>query len=144
MPQGDVHQPRRCLPAAEEDEQTRKLVEGDGLPVMFNSLGAATNSAVLYQGDDLGKDYLSGTSDVLSVLSYNSSEVMTQVMTLASDNLTRESVLKQVLNLDMQMSMMLPGIRVKTTPTNYAPVSSMQMQRFDGKSWVLFGDVIQE
>ena len=73
-------------------------------------------------------------SDVLNVLSYNFSETIVQVLKQAGDNLTRENIMKQALNLDFQPSMMLPGIRVKTSPTQYAPVTSMQLQRFDGKT----------
>ena len=83
-------------------------------------------------------------SDVLNVLSYNFSETIVQVLKQAGDNLTRDNIMKQALNLDFQPSMMLPGIRVKTSPIQYAPVTSMQLQRFDGKNWELFGDVINE
>jgi branched-chain amino acid transport system substrate-binding protein len=83
-------------------------------------------------------------SDVLNVLSYNFSETIVQVLKQAGDNLTRENIMKQALNLDFQPSMTLPGIRVKTSPTQYAPVTSMQLQRFDGKNWALFGDIISE
>lgn len=83
-------------------------------------------------------------SDVLNVLSYNFSETIVQVLKQAGDNLTRDNIMKQALNLDFQPSMTLPGIRVKTSPTQYAPVTSMQLQRFDGKNWALFGDIISE
>jgi branched-chain amino acid transport system substrate-binding protein len=83
-------------------------------------------------------------SDVLNVLSYNFCETIVQVLKQAGDNLTRDNIMKQALNLDIQPSMTLPGIRVKTSPTQYAPVTSMQLQRFDGKNWALFGDIISE
>ena len=84
------------------------------------------------------------TADVLNVLSYTFSETITQVLKQAGDNLTRKNVLKQALSLDFQPSMVLPGIKVQTSPTQYAPVRSMQLQRFDGKSWALFGELISE
>ena len=67
-----------------------------------------------------------------------------QVLKQAGDNLTRDNIMKQALNQDFQPSMMLPGMRVKRSPIEYAPVTSMQLQRFDGKNWELFGDVINE
>ena len=95
--------------------------------------------------DWMAKYYADGdASDVLNVLGYNFSETMVQVLKQAGDNLTRENVMKEALNLDFQPSMMLPGVRVKTAPDKYTPVTSMQMQRFNGKSWELFGDVITQ
>ncbi|MBR1202956.1 MULTISPECIES: ABC transporter substrate-binding protein [unclassified Bradyrhizobium] len=83
-------------------------------------------------------------SDALNVGAYTVSETIVQVLTQAGDNLTRANVMKQALNLDFKPSMTLPGIRVKTSPTQSAPVTSMQLQRFDGKQWVLFGDIISQ
>ncbi|GGC59718.1 branched-chain amino acid ABC transporter substrate-binding protein [Chelatococcus reniformis] len=82
-------------------------------------------------------------TDVLNALSYNFSETMVQVLKQAGDDLTRANVMKQALSLDFQPSMVLPGIRVKTGPGQYAPIRAMQMQRFDGRSWQLFGDIIE-
>jgi branched-chain amino acid transport system substrate-binding protein len=45
---------------------------------------------------------------------------------------------------DLQMAMMLPGIRWNTSPTDYFLVESGQLARFDGKEWVLFGKVIEK
>ena len=83
-------------------------------------------------------------SDGLNSGAYTASEVIVQVLKQAGDNLTRENVMKQPLNLDFQPTMLLPGIRVKTTPTQSAPVTSMQLHRFDGKHWELFGDIITQ
>lgn len=83
-------------------------------------------------------------SDVLNVLGYIFSETMVQVLTQAGDNLTRENVMKEALNLDFQPSMMLPGIRVNTAPDKYTPVTSLQMQRFNGETWERFGEVVSE
>ena len=83
-------------------------------------------------------------SDGLNSGAYTASEVIVQVLKQAGDNLTRENVMKQALNLDFQPTMLLPGIRVKTTPTQSAPVTSMQLHRFDGKHWELFGDIITQ
>ena len=82
-------------------------------------------------------------ADSLNVLGYTFAETATQVLTQCGEELTRENVLKQALSLDFQPAMLLPGIRVQTGPTDYAPVNTMKLQRFDGKSWVLFGDLVK-
>ena len=59
------------------------------------------------------------------------------------DNLTRENVMKQAASIrNFQIPMALPGITISTTPTDYAVFDSMQLARFDGKTWVPFGDLI--
>lgn len=80
--------------------------------------------------------------DSLNVLGYTFAETATQMLRQCGDDLTRDNVMRQALNLDFQPAMLLPGVRVKTGPTDYAPVSSMRLQRFDGKSWQLFGDLL--
>jgi branched-chain amino acid transport system substrate-binding protein len=50
--------------------------------------------------------------------------------------------MRQVADLhDLEVPMLLPGIRVNTSPTRFAPINQEQLVRFDGKSWVRFGDV---
>jgi branched-chain amino acid transport system substrate-binding protein len=59
------------------------------------------------------------------------------------DNLTRENVMKQAASIrNFQIPMALPGITINTTPTDYAVFDTMQLARFDGKTWVPFGDLI--
>jgi branched-chain amino acid transport system substrate-binding protein len=51
--------------------------------------------------------------------------------------------MRQVANLkDLELPMLLPGIRVNTSPTDFYPVEQMQLMRFDGKQWVRFGEII--
>ena len=58
-------------------------------------------------------------------------------------NLTRENVMKQAASmLDLKLPMLLPGITLSTGPENYAPMKQMQLEKFDGSSWKLFGEVI--
>jgi branched-chain amino acid transport system substrate-binding protein len=65
-----------------------------------------------------------------------------QVLKQCGDDLTRENVMRQVADLhDLEVPMLLPGIRVNTSPTRFAPINQEQLVRFDGKSWVRFGDV---
>ncbi|HXZ02785.1 MAG TPA: ABC transporter substrate-binding protein [Stellaceae bacterium] len=77
------------------------------------------------------------------VNSYNSGMVLVQVLKQCGDDLSRENILKQATNLhDLALPMLLPGIRVSTSPTDYYPVKQMQLMRWDGKHWVRFGEVL--
>ncbi len=68
---------------------------------------------------------------------------LVQVLKQCGDDLTRENVMKQAANLkDLELPMLLPGIKINTSPTDFAPIQQMQLQRFDGKTWQLFGDVL--
>jgi ABC-type branched-subunit amino acid transport system substrate-binding protein len=77
------------------------------------------------------------------VNSYNEAMVLVQALKQAGKDISRENIMKQALNIkDMQLPMMLPGIKVNTSPTDYFPIEEMQMMRFDGKQWVRFGDLL--
>jgi hypothetical protein len=58
------------------------------------------------------------------------------------DDLTHENIMKQAANLDIVLPMMLPGIKVMTSPTDYYPIQAMRLQKFNGETWQLFGDTI--
>jgi hypothetical protein len=74
---------------------------------------------------------------------YVQSEAMLQVLKQCRDNLTRENVMKQAANLkNFHSDLMLPGIMVNTGPDDYFPIEQMQLMRFNGEAWELFGDVI--
>lgn len=104
----------------------------------------SSDPGLLQWRDWMRKYYPAGDlGDSLNVLGYTFAETATQMLRQCGDDLTRENVMKQALNLDLQPAMLLPGVRVKTGPADYAPISTMQLQRFDGKSWVLFGDLVQ-
>jgi branched-chain amino acid transport system substrate-binding protein len=66
-----------------------------------------------------------------------------QVLKQCGDNLTRENVMKQAASLkDFRTEVLLPGIKINTSPSDYAPISSLQLMKFKGEKWDLFGDVI--
>ena len=66
-----------------------------------------------------------------------------QVLKQCGDELTRENVMKQAANIhDFTVPMLLPGIKVNTSPTDFAPVKQVQMARFTGDRWELFGPLI--
>ncbi|UQD77325.1 ABC transporter substrate-binding protein [Bradyrhizobium japonicum] len=74
---------------------------------------------------------------------YVQAEAMAQVLKQCGDNLTRENAMKQATSLkDFHTDLMLPGIMVNTSPDDYFPIEQMQLMRFNGEAWELFGDVI--
>jgi len=83
------------------------------------------------------------TSDDGYTFAYTVSMAMLQVLKQCEGNFTRENVMNQAANLhDLELPTLPPGIKVNTSPTNYRPIRQMQLVRFDGTSWVRFGEVI--
>ncbi len=58
------------------------------------------------------------------------------------DNLTRENVMKLVANMDFEINTYIPGIRIKTSPTDFYPIEQVQMMKFTGEKWELFGPIL--
>jgi branched-chain amino acid transport system substrate-binding protein len=90
------------------------------------------------------KDFPDGNKlDASTVVGFAVTQTLMQVLKQCGDNLTRENVMKQAASLkDFRVGMLLPGIKINTSATDFAPISSLQLQRFKGEKWVLFGDVI--
>ena len=81
--------------------------------------------------------------DVQGGIGYTYAQTLVAVLKACGDNLTRENIMKQAANLhDMKMPMLLPGITISTSPTDFAPIKQMQLEKFDGTTWKLFGKVI--
>ncbi|OAF08592.1 branched-chain amino acid ABC transporter substrate-binding protein [Bradyrhizobium centrolobii] len=81
--------------------------------------------------------------DSNSLIGYGLAQMIIQVLKQCGDDLTRENVMKQATNLkDFRSEVLLPGIKMNTSPTNYTPVSQMQMTRLNGAGWEPVGDVI--
>jgi branched-chain amino acid transport system substrate-binding protein len=78
-----------------------------------------------------------------TVVGYGVAQTLVQVLKQCGDDLTRENVMKQAASLkDFRTEVLLPGIKVNTAPTDFAPISSLQLMKFKGEKWELFGDVI--
>jgi ABC-type branched-subunit amino acid transport system substrate-binding protein len=76
---------------------------------------------------------------------YNAAATMVQVLKQAGGDLSRENIMRQAANLrDFELPMLLPGIKVNTSPTDYYPVQQLQLMRFDGTRWVRFGDLVYD
>src|SRR5215469_9059691 len=79
------------------------------------------------------------------VFGYNAAGALMQVLKQAGNDLSRENIMRQAANLrDVELPMLLPGIKVNTSPTDYWAVQQLQLMRFDGKRWVRFGDLVYD
>jgi branched-chain amino acid transport system substrate-binding protein len=82
-------------------------------------------------------------ADPFLAYGYASAYTLLQMLKQCGDDLTRENVMHQAANLkDVEVPMLLPGIKINTSPTDFYPIEQLQLQRFDGKKWVRFGDLI--
>ncbi|HXO89266.1 MAG TPA: ABC transporter substrate-binding protein [Stellaceae bacterium] len=82
-------------------------------------------------------------TDAGNVYGPSVSQTVVQVLKQCGDELTRDNVMSQAANLhDFTVPMLLPGIKINTSPTDFAPVKQIQMARFDGERWRLFGPLI--
>ncbi len=82
-------------------------------------------------------------SDASNVFAYSVSLLMHETLKKCGDDLTRENLMKQAANFQkFRLKMVLPGITVSTSPTDYYPVQAVQLSRFKGESWDLFGDIM--
>jgi ABC-type branched-subunit amino acid transport system substrate-binding protein len=74
---------------------------------------------------------------------FNTSTALVEVLKrCGGDNLTRENVMKIVADLDFEIDTYIPGIRIKTTPSDFYPIEQVQMMKFTGEKWQLFGPII--
>jgi branched-chain amino acid transport system substrate-binding protein len=81
--------------------------------------------------------------DGATVYGYGAAQTLVEVLTQCGDNLTRDNVMKQAQNLrDFAPDTLLPGIRINTSPTDFAPIDQLQMMRFKGQRWERFGDIM--
>ncbi len=82
-------------------------------------------------------------ADVDNVYGYSVTQTMVEVLKACGNDLTRENIMKQAASIhDLKLPMLLPGITVSTSADDYAPIKQMQLERFDGTTWRLFGEVI--
>jgi branched-chain amino acid transport system substrate-binding protein len=80
--------------------------------------------------------------DTNYVNAYNSAMVLEAVLKACGDDLSTENILKQAYAIrDLELPMLLPGIKVNTSPTDHVPVDQMQFMRFNGKTWERFGEL---
>jgi branched-chain amino acid transport system substrate-binding protein len=94
--------------------------------------------------DFMHKYYPDGNlADASNIYGYTVAQTMEQVLKQAGDNLTRANIMKQAASLkNFRPETLLPGIRINTSASDFAPIESEQLIRFDGKEWKRFGPII--
>ena len=81
--------------------------------------------------------------DASNVFAYSVTFLMHETLKKCGDDLTRENVMRQAANhRNLKVPLLLPGITVSTSPTDYYPVQAVQLARFKGETWELFGDIM--
>ena len=81
--------------------------------------------------------------DANAAYGFGAAATMVQVLKQCGDDLSRENIMRQAANIkDLELPMLLPGMKINTSPTNFNPIRQMQLASFDGESWELFGDLI--
>lgn len=152
-------------------EQARKLVESDEALIVFNPLGTPSNSAIqkymnakkvpqLFVATGATKCILdegmkkfyaflakyapdANRTDASVVYGYGQAQTVIQVLKQAGDNLTRENIMKQAASLkDFTPDTLLPGVKINTSATDFYPIEQLQMAKFKGEKWELFGPII--
>ncbi len=82
-------------------------------------------------------------NDGLNVYGYAVAQTLIQVLKQCGDDLTRENVMRQAANLkNFEVPVLLPEVRINTSASDFYPVEQIQLGRFDGKRWLLFGEVL--
>jgi len=89
------------------------------------------------------KYYLEGALDDQSnAYGYNVAILMTQVLKQCGNDLSRENIMRQAANVkNLELPLLLPGIKVNTSPTDFAPIEQEQLAKFNGEKWDLFGEL---
>ena len=92
----------------------------------------------------MDKYYPSGDkTDQQTVYGHSIAATTVQMLKQCGDDLSRENVMRQAASLhNLELPMLLPGIAINTSPTNFAPIKQAQMRRFDGERYVPFGPVL--
>jgi branched-chain amino acid transport system substrate-binding protein len=77
------------------------------------------------------------------IYGYGAAQTLTKILEMCGDDLTRANIMKQAANLkDFTPDTLLPGVKINTSTTDFAPIEQLQMMRFKGEKWEMFGDVI--
>ena len=133
--------------------QARRIIEAQIAPVeapLVSAIPAGTTLRAMFVTEQ-GSAFVDLSSAVSAAHPGGSlNELLTvytivQVLKQAGSDLSRENIMRQATNLrDLELPMLLPGIKVNTSPTDYWAVQQLQLMRFDGKRWVRFGDLVYD
>jgi branched-chain amino acid transport system substrate-binding protein len=82
-------------------------------------------------------------NDANASYAFGAAATMVQVLKQCGNDLSRDNVMKQAANLqDLELPLLLPGMKINTSATNFSPIRQMQLAGFDGQSWQLFGELL--
>jgi ABC-type branched-subunit amino acid transport system substrate-binding protein len=80
--------------------------------------------------------------DSFNVYAYSVAQTLVHVLKQCGNDLSRENIMRQAANMkNLELPMLLPGIKINTSPTDFAPVEQEQLAKFDGERWALFGEI---
>jgi branched-chain amino acid transport system substrate-binding protein len=80
--------------------------------------------------------------DQANVYGYLVAQTLVHVLKQCGNDLSRENIIRQAASIrDLELPLLLPGIKINTSPTDFAPIEQLQLAKFDGERWVLFGKV---
>jgi branched-chain amino acid transport system substrate-binding protein len=104
-----------------------------------------------WKNDQAYKDWLAfmkkyypdgNTEDAFNVYGYTVAQTLVHVLKQCGNDLSRENVMKQAANIkDLALPMLLPGIKINTSASDFYPIEQEQLAKFDGERWVLFGEI---
>jgi branched-chain amino acid transport system substrate-binding protein len=82
-------------------------------------------------------------ADASVMYAYTVAQGLVYVLKNCGDNLTRENIMKQAASIkDLELGGLLPGVKVNTSATDFAPLSQLQLMKFKGETWDRFGEII--
>src|SRR4030081_3635223 len=82
-------------------------------------------------------------ADASVMYAYTVAQGLVHVLKACGDNLTRENIMKQAASIKgLELGGLVPGIKVNTSATNFAPIAQLQLMKFNGEKWDLFGEII--
>jgi branched-chain amino acid transport system substrate-binding protein len=82
-------------------------------------------------------------TDASVIYGYTAAQTLVHVLRQCGDDLTRENIMKHAAGIkDLELGGLLPGVKINTSATNFAPLSQLQLLRFNGTTWERFGDII--
>jgi len=81
--------------------------------------------------------------DQANAYAYSVAMTLVHVLKQCGKDLSRDNIMKQAANIkDLELPLLLPGIKINTSPTDFAPIEQEQLAKFDGERWALFGELV--
>jgi branched-chain amino acid transport system substrate-binding protein len=135
----------------------KKMAEIEWKPLhLLNNVSSSIGSVMKPAGFENSQDVMKAFDEFLTkyfpegnrvdasvMYGYTVAQGLVHVLKACGDNLTRENIMKQAASIKgLELGGLLPGIKVQTSATDFAPISQLQLERFKGEKWDLFGDIV--